>query len=89
MMPPCVTAADGDVVVGTDRTSQGQRIVSLGYALFDEVAYLLSSGQPPEYARIPTLEIHVTLLRHWIVTSGLAVVEIPPTPAGPVHGLPD
>jgi len=59
-----------------------QRILRVGYDLFQEVAFLLSSGQPPGNALFPTLDLHIALLRHFIVSTGLPLVEIPPVPAG-------
>jgi hypothetical protein len=56
--------------------------VRVGYDLFKEVAYLLLKGQPKENAQIPTLEIHISLLRNIMLDAGLAFVEIPPVPAG-------
>ena len=58
------------------------RIVRLGYDLFQEVAYLLTKGQPPENAAIPTLEFHIALLRSLMVNAGLGFVEILPMPHG-------
>jgi hypothetical protein len=56
--------------------------VRIGFDLFSEVAFLLSEGQPPENARVPTLDLHVSLLRVIIATLGIAFVEVPPVPAG-------
>jgi len=53
-----------------------------GYDLFGEVAFLLTEGQPVENALIPTLELHISLLRDWIVSAGIPLVEIPPVPWG-------
>jgi hypothetical protein len=61
-------------------TSQGS-LIRLGYDLFDEVEFLLVSGQPSEYAHIPTLDIHIRMLREWILQAGISLIEIPPTPA--------
>ena len=58
------------------------RILRIGYDLFSEVAFLLSEGQPAENALIPTLELHISLLRYWIIDAGIPVVEIPPVPWG-------
>lgn len=60
----------------------GRRIVRVGYDLFREVRILLSAGQPEENAGIPTLELHIALLRKLIVGSGVSLVEIPPVPVG-------
>lgn len=76
----CVTAGSetaGLVVATPDLT-----MIRLGYDLFDEVRFLLSAGQPSEHAQIPTLEIHITMLREWILGAGIALIEIPPAPAG-------
>lgn len=54
----------------------------IGFDLFREVRALLSDGQPPEYAHIPTLDTHIAMLRNWILEAGIPVVEIPPSPAG-------
>jgi hypothetical protein len=59
-----------------------QRIVRIGYDLFREVAFLLSSGQPVEYAKIPTLEVHISILRDLMIEAGVPFLEIPPTPYG-------
>lgn len=69
-------------IVGTEYSSQGQTIIRLGYDLFDEVQYLLEHGQPVEQAPVPTLDIHIGLLRKWIVDAGICLVEIPPVPRG-------
>lgn len=60
----------------------GSTVIRLGYDLFDEVGFLLSGGQPVEHAHIPTLDIHIGMLRNWILNEGIALVEIPPAPAG-------
>ena len=61
----------------------GNRTVwRIGYDLFDEVRYLLTNGQPAAQAATPTLELHIALLRHLLLESGVPFVEIPPRPAG-------
>ena len=57
-------------------------MVRLGFDLFEEVHHLLTKGQPAELSRVPTLELHISLLRELIVNHGLTLVEIPPAPAG-------
>lgn len=54
----------------------------VGYDLFEEVQFLLSGEQPIENASIPTLDIHISLLRAWILNAGIPLLEIPPAPAG-------
>ena len=57
-------------------------LVRIGYDLFREVRTLLTAGQPPLNASLPTLELHIALLRDLIVGSGVPLVEIPPVPDG-------
>lgn len=52
----------------------------LGYDLFREVRHLLLQGQPVRHATSPTLDLHISVLRRLITTSGLPLVEVPPTP---------
>lgn len=87
-----LTFLDGDTAVSCVRTKSeiaGLRLVGpdstvfrLGYDLFEEVKFLLSAGQPPEHALTPTLEIHIRMLREWILGAGIPLMEIPPAPAG-------
>jgi hypothetical protein len=67
----------GSVIVGPERST-----VRIGFDLFDEVAFLLSQGQPAENARFPTLDTHISLLRAIMVSLGIPFVEVPPVPAG-------
>lgn len=71
----CQTAAYLEIVDGGVRAR-------LGYDLFSEVRTLLTTGQPPAHASVPTLELHIALLRDLIIASGAALVEIPPVPDG-------
>jgi hypothetical protein len=59
-----------------------QLVVRLGFDLFEEVRHLLTKGQPAGLASVPTLELHISLLRELIVSNGVTLVEIPPVPAG-------
>jgi hypothetical protein len=54
----------------------------IGYSLFSEIATLLTAGQPAAYAGVPTLDLHIALLREMIVASGITLVEVPPIPNG-------
>jgi hypothetical protein len=68
---------------GTNRVaSDAQVTVRLGFDLFEEVRHLLTQGQPAEFASMPTLDLHILLLRDLIVSQGLPLVEILPVPAG-------
>jgi hypothetical protein len=53
----------------------------VGFDLFQEIAYLLTKGQPSEFAELPTVELHIALLREWILKAAVDLVEIPPVPA--------
>lgn len=68
--------------VGIEANENGGRTIRLGFDLFQEIRYLLTKGQPVEFSRIPTLDWHISILRKWILESGVPVVEIPPVPAG-------
>ena len=60
----------------------GRSILRIGYDLFREVHFLLTDGQPASWAHSPTLELHVELLRQFLLECGVSFVEIPPRPAG-------
>jgi hypothetical protein len=78
---PCLAAESG--VAGIRFVSKtGATLIRVGYDLMREVQLLLSAGQPIEFARIPTLEIHISMLREWILSAGISLLEIPPTPVG-------
>jgi peptidoglycan/xylan/chitin deacetylase (PgdA/CDA1 family) len=62
--------------------SQAGTVARIGYDLFDEVRRLLTAGQPAVHAAIPTLDLHITLLREFILAYGMPLVEIPPVPYG-------
>jgi len=64
------------------RQSRGAVVARMGYNLFGEVGTLLTAGQPAAYAGIPTLDLHIALLRDLIVASGVLLVEVPPVPNG-------
>jgi hypothetical protein len=81
---PCLMAKSG--VAGLRLVSKtGTILIRVGYDLMQEVQLLLSAGQPIEFAHVPTLEIHISMLRYWILSAGISLLEIPPAPAG--HGF--
>ena len=63
-------------------SAKGQPVIDAGYDLFAEVEHLLTKGQPPEFARIPTLDLHIAMLRDIILRHSLPLVEIRPVPQG-------
>ena len=88
-----LTLAGGDVTVLGQSASSGAALIvervtgssltiRCGYDLFSEVEFLLSAGQPRERAGTPTLDLHVELMRRWIVKAGITLWEIPPVPPG-------
>ena len=62
-------------------SSEGARVIRLGYDLFEEAQLLFSGGQPVEHARVPTLDLHIEMIREWILREGILLLEIPPLPA--------
>ena len=68
--------------IGFKITSQGNVVYRIGFDLFQEIHFLLSYGQPVEYSHIPTLEMHIAMIRSLIIEAGIPLVEIPPVPAG-------
>ena len=62
--------------------SEEQVFARVGYDLFNEVRTLLTVSQPAVNAKIPTLELHIALLRDLLTGCGLCLLEIPPVPSG-------
>jgi hypothetical protein len=61
----------------------GRRTLArVGYDLFREVRTLLTEGQPVAHAGVPTLDLHIALLRDLITGARIPLVEIPPAPPG-------
>jgi hypothetical protein len=59
-----------------------QSFIRIGYDLFAEVRHLLSDGQPFQFAHVPSIEIHITILRDILVEHQIPFEEVPPVPAG-------
>lgn len=66
----------------SSRSLPNGSILRIGYDLFFEIRTLLTAGQPVEFARIPTLDMHIAVLREMIVSAGVTLIEIPPVPEG-------
>jgi hypothetical protein len=60
----------------------GSTVARIGYDLFVEITTLLTDGQPTANAGTPALDLHIALLRELIVSNGIQLIEIPPTPHG-------
>ena len=54
----------------------------IGYDLFGEVRTLLENGQPATQASVPTLDLHIALLRRLLLDANVPFVEIPARPDG-------
>jgi len=76
----CLTA-DSEVA-GFSAKSSATTVLCLGYDLFEEVRFLLSAGQPIKHAQTPTLDMHIEMLRNWILRENISLLEILPAPAG-------
>lgn len=59
-----------------------QKVLWLGYDLWAEIRHLLVSNQPDLYAAIPSLDLHIDLLRGLLIEHNVAFKEVPPIPAG-------
>ncbi len=77
-----VCFAGNSEIAGLRMQAPDSTVLRLGYDLFQEVRFLLSTGQPVEHAQVPALDIHIAMLREWILAAGISFVEIPPVPAG-------
>lgn len=75
------TTETNDIVAVQSHTNH-QKIIRVGFNLFQEVEYLLRHGQPSRYALFPTLDTHIEMLRDWIVRAGIPLIEVLSSPAG-------
>lgn len=79
-----VSGAQGAVGIRLS-LANGTAMLRLGYDVFEEARHLLTAGQPLEHAAVPTLDLHIEMLRNWIVGEGIPLLEIPAIPAD--HGF--
>lgn len=77
-----IVVAESGAVLGRALREGASVSTRLGYDLLDVVERLLTDGQPAHRAGEPTLERHVSLLRHLLHAAGAAFVEILPRPEG-------
>jgi hypothetical protein len=77
-----ITDESSGECVGQLGRAEEQVLARIGYDLFAEVRTLLTEGQPPANAHIPTLEMHIAILRDLIAGCGIRLIEIPPVPQG-------
>ena len=83
----CLRIAGTGETVGIEIEAADGLVLRLGYDLADEIDALLGSGQDRAFAAAPTLELHIDLLRRFLVRSLGHVVEIPPIKAGRPFGV--
>jgi hypothetical protein len=82
-MPSTAYVTTDDGAIAAVRVPRGRgTIARFGYDLAEEVRSLLSVGQAPGDADVPTLDLHIAMLRALIVEAGVPLVEIAPAPAG-------
>jgi peptidoglycan/xylan/chitin deacetylase (PgdA/CDA1 family) len=77
-----VIREDSQECVGYLDCANDQVLARIGYDLFSEVRRLLTVGQPPANALMPTLELHIAFLRDLVTSCGVSLAEIPPAPEG-------
>ncbi len=63
----CSSTQESGKAAGYKENPGGTVIARIGYDLFPEVRFLLDEGQPVANAGIPTLELHIAVLRDLIV----------------------
>lgn len=78
---PRILSKDGQKIVAVEIQKDDVTVIRAGYDLFEEISFLLIHGQPPRNAPIPTLELHISLLRDWILNSGVPLAEVLAAPA--------
>jgi hypothetical protein len=78
----CAAVTESGSIAGLQLDGERRSTIRLGYDLFQEVQFLISTGQPISNARIPALDLHIRMLRSWIVDAGVPLVEITPSPSG-------
>lgn len=61
---------------------QDRLVLRLGYSLDQEALHLLTAGQSVEQAAIPTLDLHVHLIRKLLTSAGISLAELSPNPYG-------
>jgi peptidoglycan/xylan/chitin deacetylase (PgdA/CDA1 family) len=75
---PILWTENGDII-GLKIQYDDKEVIRIGYDVIKEVTYLLNSGQPIENRHIPTVELHLWILRN-ILKKCTLLVEILPTP---------
>jgi len=63
-------------------TASGSTAIRFGFDLIQEIKFLFTIGQPADWAHVPTLDLHIKILRESILAEGIHLLEIPPVPSG-------
>ena len=79
---PFIKTKESHESIGIELYENNKKILRIGFELFQEIDFLFTKGQPAKYSFIPTLEIHISILRELILNSGIPLVEVPPIPKG-------
>lgn len=79
---PLINDVNTGEYIGSYCYDRGRTILHIGYDFFEETRYLITNGQPPQYACFPALDIHIANLRNWILQAGAQLIEIPPIANG-------
>ena len=82
LTPACSATHTSDEAPFSTVSVRQPRWCMSGTTYFKRSRNYLGDGQPAEFAGIPTLDLHIALLRELIVTNGVSLVEIPPVPEG-------
>ncbi|TVM32100.1 hypothetical protein [Oceanidesulfovibrio marinus] len=80
---PFLVSRDG--VWGVRKMGEETDAFHLGYDLLAELRVLFTDGQPQEWAPVPTLDLHIALLRECLRAAGVELCEVPPRPHGVSH----
>ena len=81
-MTPLIYSEPDSEVVAIEILQPQRKVVRVGFDLFREVAFLFPDGQPVENALFPTVKSQISIMRNWILSAGIPLVEIPPVAFG-------
>jgi hypothetical protein len=76
-----VAPSDGKSGIRIEKSNDRPKAV-IPYNLFEEIRFLLVTGQPIEFAHIPTLDLHISILRDLLKEHKVSLEEIAPKPDG-------
>lgn len=79
---PLISLKGSAEAAGIEIKQDDKKVLRIGYDIFEEVRLLLACGQPERHALVPTIDMHISILRDLLLSSGAMLVEMPPVPAG-------